>query len=92
MTIPLQPDWNWQDAAACKFTGWVLFYGPDGERQPERDIREKAAKEMCAGCPVLAPCRDHALSRPEKDGWWGGMSEDERKSERRKRLRQGQAA
>jgi WhiB family redox-sensing transcriptional regulator len=74
----------WQDRAACKFTGWVLFYGPDGERAAEREVREAAAKEMCASCVVLDECRDHALSRPEKDGWWGGMSEDERASGRRR--------
>jgi WhiB family redox-sensing transcriptional regulator len=82
----------WQDRAACKFTGWVLFYGPDGERAPEREVREAAAKEMCASCVVLDECREFALSNRERHGWWGGMGEDERESVRRKRLRQAAKA
>jgi WhiB family redox-sensing transcriptional regulator len=87
MTTTLPPNWNWQDSAACRFTGWVKFYGPDGERAAEREIREREAKEVCATCPVLAECREYALSRPEKHGWWGGLSEDERASEYRKQQR-----
>ena len=29
----------------------LLFFGPDGERQPEREIRERKAKEVCADLP-----------------------------------------
>jgi hypothetical protein len=60
----------------------VLFFGPDGERQPERDVRERKAKAICAQCPVRTECLDYALSRPEKYGTWGGLNEDERASER----------
>ncbi len=46
----------------------VLFFGPDGERQPEREIRERKAKQICMGCPVRTECLDYAVSRPEKYG------------------------
>ncbi|MTA96041.1 MAG: WhiB family transcriptional regulator, partial [Actinobacteria bacterium] len=36
------------------------------------------AKAICASCPVLAQCRDHALAVQEPYGIWGGLSEDER--------------
>jgi WhiB family transcriptional regulator, redox-sensing transcriptional regulator len=92
VTLPPRPNWGWQDAAACRGTDVVLFFGPDGERQPERDIRERKAKALCASCPVRNECLDYAISRPEKYGTWGGLSEDERASERRRRMRRANAA
>ena len=71
VTLPPRPNWGWQDAAACRGTDVVLFFGPDGERQPEREIRERKAKAMCASCPVRSECLDYAISRPEKYGTWG---------------------
>ncbi|MFD1118840.1 WhiB family transcriptional regulator [Sphaerisporangium aureirubrum] len=87
-----RPSWGWQDDAACRGEDLVLFFGPDGERQPERDIRERKAKAICAQCPVRAECLDYALSRPEKYGTWGGLNEDERASERRRRMRRAASA
>lgn len=83
-----RPDWNWSDSALCRGEDLVLFFGPDGERQPERDIRERKAKAICAQCPVAGPCLDYALARPEKYGIWQ-LNEDERASERRRRMRRG---
>ncbi|TMS00131.1 WhiB family transcriptional regulator [Nonomuraea basaltis] len=84
-----RPSWAWQDDSACRGEDLVLFFGPDGERQPERDVRERKAKAVCSQCPVRAACLDYALSRNEKTGLWGGLSEDERASERRRRMRRG---
>ncbi len=92
-----QPDrpvasWGWQDSAACRGEALSLFFGPDGERQPEREIRERKAKAICAQCPVRQECLDYAVSKPEKYGVWGGLNEDERAAERRRRLRRARAA
>ena len=57
-----RPSWGWQDEAACRGREVVLFFGPDGERQPEREIRERKAKAVCAGCPVRAECLTYAVS------------------------------
>ena len=46
-----RPNWGWQDEAACRGRDVVLFFGPDGERQPEREIRERKAKAVCASLP-----------------------------------------
>jgi WhiB family redox-sensing transcriptional regulator len=81
------PDWTWQDSAECRGENLALFFGPDGERQPERELREEIAKEICGWCPVRTQCLDYAVSRPEKYGVYGGMNEDERASERRRRMR-----
>lgn len=83
----VRPDWNWQRDALCRGEDLVLFFGPDGERQPERDARERKAKAICAQCPVKAACGDYSISRPEKYGTWSGLNEDERASERRRRMR-----
>ncbi|HWG12839.1 MAG TPA: WhiB family transcriptional regulator [Streptosporangiaceae bacterium] len=87
-----RPNWGWQDRGACRNEDVSLFFGPDGERQPERDIRERKAKAICAACPVRAECLNYALSRPEKYGTWGGLNEEERAAERRRRMRRANAA
>ena len=87
-----RPNWGWQDAAACRGEDLLLFFGPDGERQPEREIRERKAKGVCAACPVRLECLNYAVSRPEKYGTWGGLNEDERSAERRRRMRRANAA
>jgi WhiB family transcriptional regulator, redox-sensing transcriptional regulator len=92
VAMPPRPSWAWQDAAACRGKEIVLFFGPDGERQPEREIRERKAKMVCASCPVQAECLNYAVSRPEKYGTWGGLNEEERASERRRRMRRANAA
>ncbi len=70
--------WDWQMDAACKGLDSAAFFHPEGERGPARTARERAAKEVCARCPVIAQCATHALKVREPYGVWGGMSEDER--------------
>jgi WhiB family redox-sensing transcriptional regulator len=58
----------------------ALFFpeGRQGSAQVERQVR--AAKAVCAGCPVLSACRAWALANPSLTGFgvWGGVSEQER--------------
>jgi len=72
--------WRWQDDAECRGEDLVLFFGPPGERQPEREAREAAAREICAACPVRLDCLEVELERPPAKQWgmWGGLTEDER--------------
>ncbi|MFI6296789.1 WhiB family transcriptional regulator [Nonomuraea sp. NPDC050790] len=81
-------DWTWQQQAACRGTELMLFFRTEGERAGARDARERRAQQVCGRCPVREPCLAYALSRPEKYGTWGGLNEDERASERRRRSRQ----
>lgn len=85
--LPRPAGWGWQERASCRGMDLYVFFGPEGERQPERERREKRAKAVCAGCPVRTECLDYAVGRPEKYGTWAGLNEDERADERRKRLR-----
>lgn len=79
--------WGWQEQAACSGMTLDLFFSPDGERQRERERREQAALRVCARCPVRRNCLDQALRAPENYGVWGGMTEDQRAAERRRRRR-----
>ena len=55
-------------------------------------VLERKAKVVCAACPVQSECLTYAVSRPEKYGTWGGLNEEERASERRRRMRRANAA
>ncbi len=75
---PTQDAWEWQFDAACRGMDSSLFFHPWGERGPARDKRIRRAKAICAECPVIDACRQHALQVQETYGVWGGLSEDER--------------
>lgn len=83
-----EPGWlnppEWQENAACKDMGNDLFYPNKGETQ-----KILAAKKVCAECPVQKECLEMGLE--ENYGVWGGLTELERKSYRRKhKLRRGE--
>lgn len=46
---------------------------------PDLGSRPTIAKKLCAKCPVIDNCLADALSRREKFGVWGGLSERERR-------------
>jgi WhiB family transcriptional regulator, redox-sensing transcriptional regulator len=72
--------WDWQLRGACRGADPDIFFHPEGERGSARRNRERAAKVVCAGCPVVAECAAHALSVREPYGVWGGMSEEDRET------------
>jgi len=82
----------WEDRAACRIEDAALFFPPEGERRAECELREIAAKAICAECPVRRQCLECAISANIRDGLWGGLSEAERRRERRDRARRRSAA
>ena len=78
---------NWQGQAVCGGARAWLFFGPDGETELERRIREDKAKAICASCPVRVRCLDYALEHHVRSGVWGGLNERERFRERLRRTR-----
>jgi WhiB family redox-sensing transcriptional regulator len=84
--------WDWQLEAACRGMDSEVFFHPDGQRGAARAQREQRAKQICATCPVLQQCREHALSVREPYGVWGGLTEDERETILRGRRRNAPAA
>ena len=62
--------------AACADVGPDLFFGG-------RPWHIKAAKAICAVCPVTAECLEYALANNEHSGIWGGTSGKERRAMKR---------
>jgi WhiB family redox-sensing transcriptional regulator len=78
LPMPLQEKYDWQYDGACRASDPETFFSPDAERGPRRRKREAAAKALCAVCPVINECRDHALEVREPYGVWGGLNINER--------------
>ena len=66
----------WQADALCAQTDPEAFF-------PEKGGSTRDAKRVCEACPVQAECLDYAMSKDEKFGIWGGLSERERRRLRR---------
>ncbi|MFF7452602.1 WhiB family transcriptional regulator [Kitasatospora sp. NPDC008115] len=76
---PAGEDNPWHTAAACRRDEVGLFFAPSKEPTAARLSREEQAKQVCARCPVLLDCREHALAQPEPYGVWGGLTAAERR-------------
>jgi WhiB family redox-sensing transcriptional regulator len=72
--------WSWRSLARCQDLDSALFFSPDGERGPTRRRRERAAKAVCARCPVQRQCAAYAVANHEPYGVWGGLTETEREA------------
>ncbi|HHU09458.1 MAG TPA: WhiB family transcriptional regulator [Intrasporangiaceae bacterium] len=77
--------WDWQQQGACRVLPPEMFFHPEGERGKARAQRIERAKEVCAACPVIVACREHALAIREPYGVWGGLDEEERAREHARR-------
>ncbi|TQC41413.1 WhiB family transcriptional regulator [Rhodococcus sp. WS4] len=75
---------DWREDAACRGLESSVFFSPDAERGHARARRESRARRICAACPVLSRCRDHALASGEPYGIWGGMTETDRRRHARR--------
>jgi WhiB family redox-sensing transcriptional regulator len=75
----------WWPQHACQAEDWHLFFAEGGmaSRPPGAATQAKwdQAKEICAGCPVLAECRRDTLG--EEYGVYGGLDQYERYKARR---------
>ncbi|PIE32047.1 MAG: WhiB family transcriptional regulator [Ilumatobacter coccineus] len=78
-----ESDDQWRDDALCRNTDPELFF-PVG-RTGTALISIDHAKQVCSECGVVQACLDFALDTNQDSGVWGGLSEDERRSVRRKR-------
>lgn len=72
-TLAAHVENDWQERAACARLHGDVFY-PDEDATPDL---VRAAKHICAGCPVLTSCRAAGLLGDEH-GIWGGLSETDR--------------
>ena len=67
--MPL-PSTAWADEALCIQTDPEAFF-------PDKGGSTRAAKKVCANCPVTAECLEYGLT--ERFGIYGGLSERERR-------------
>lgn len=73
-----EPGAHWSTFAECRGLDTRLFF-------PELGDDTRAAKAVCAVCPVRAECLADALEQDDHHGIWGGTSERERRNIRRNR-------
>ena len=74
---------DWRARAGCSGYPNTLFF-PTADGLDEGWVEK--AKSVCAVCPVIDECLQYALETNQRSGIWGGTSEKERKSLRRKWL------
>ncbi|CAL9279508.1 MULTISPECIES: WhiB family transcriptional regulator [unclassified Streptomyces] len=76
---------DWRQSAACRDEDPELFF-PVGTSGPAV-MQAEEAKRICARCPVREQCLQWALDAGQDFGVWGGTSEDERRTLRRRAAR-----
>jgi WhiB family transcriptional regulator, redox-sensing transcriptional regulator len=80
LPVTAESAWEWQYSGACRDAEPSLFFHPEGERGPARRKRDTQAVAVCAQCPVIERCRQHAFSVREPFGVWGGLTEHDREA------------
>jgi WhiB family redox-sensing transcriptional regulator len=77
-------DYEWRDHALCRDTDPELFFpvGTTGHALEQID----RAKSVCGECAAARDCLDFALDTNQDSGIWGGLTEEERRVIRRRRV------
>jgi WhiB family redox-sensing transcriptional regulator len=70
---------EWMARGVCRGEPIETFFADRGGDAYKR------AQRLCARCPVRRECADFAIADPLIFGWWGGMSERERRKVRASR-------
>lgn len=78
---------DWRADAACRDEDPELFF-PLGDAGPAL-LQIDEAKAVCGRCTALTECLAWALESGQDAGIWGGMSEAERRTLRRRSARTG---
>ena len=68
---------EWMDKALCREVDLNLFF-PDGGGS------SKTARKVCNRCEVKTQCLKYALTFPSMIGIWGGTTEKQRRTMKRK--------
>jgi len=76
---------EWVSTARCREEDPELFF-PTGTTGPA-SVQVDEAKAVCRLCEVSGQCLEWALVTGQDSGVWGGLSEEERRAERRSRRR-----
>jgi len=80
-----QVDW---EQASCRGVWTKMFFI---ENKAEAAVMTPALRRLCRDCPILSECREYSVVH-ENNGFWGGMTKDERQRLRAKWNRSSHAA
>lgn len=81
---------DWRSRAACLGVDPELFF-PIGNTGPAvTQVAE--AKRVCHACTVREVCLQWAMENHQDSGVWGGLSEEERRSMKRRAARARRAS
>ncbi len=69
-------DQDWRSQAICAKTDPDLWFSPGA-------VEHRQAKRICRECPVRSQCLSYAIEAPVDHGVWGGLTERERRHQRR---------
>jgi len=75
----MEEDQSWRLSAACLGSSSTIWF-LDRKRNATAP-----ARKICAVCPVVSECAEYAITTNQALGFWGGMSERERRRERARR-------
>lgn len=76
---------DWQHRAACNDTDPTIFHLADGIGRYRRNRANiKAAKQICATCPVIGECADFAQRTQDRHAILAGLTPAERHDSRRR--------
>jgi len=76
---------NWRDHGACLDEDPELFFAIGNTGPALRQMEQ--AKAVCRGCEVVDTCLRWAIESRQETGVWGGLSEDERRTLKRRKAR-----
>ena len=76
---------DWRHRSICRDEDPELFF-PVGTSGPAL-LQIAEAKTVCRRCPVVPECLAWAFESGQDTGVWGGMSEAERRAQRRRTAR-----
>lgn len=71
---------RWMERARCKGNEDPAFFPEPGDNNNE-------VRRYCAECPVRDECLEYAMRHRLDDGYWGGLSGNQRKKLRSERAR-----
>jgi WhiB family transcriptional regulator, redox-sensing transcriptional regulator len=81
---------DWRHDAICRDEDPELFF-PAGNTGPGL-LQIAEAKTICRRCPSMTACLNWALESGQDAGIWGAMTEDERRTLRRRNARTRQSS
>jgi len=77
---------GWAAQGACRRSDPEIFFPVSSTGPAAGQVAR--AKTVCARCQVRTECLEFALDSGQDFGVWGGTTENERRSLRRRRMRQ----